>query len=186
MKLIVGLGNPGLTYRGTRHNVGFMVLEQIAAERGIKLNQKAFRGLRGDGQIGAESVILFLPLTYMNLSGDAVRETMKFYKIPREDLLVICDDLNLPLGKLRMRRSGSDGGQKGLGSIIRNLGGEEFARLRIGIDSPPPGQPAERYVLGKFPKNDRPIIEAAVMRAAEAAITWVYYGPDEAMNRFNG
>ena len=185
MKLIVGLGNPGLSYRGTRHNLGFMVVEQLAAERGLTISKRAFRGRRGEGRIGAEQVILFEPLTFMNLSGEAVREVTKFFSIPPENLLVICDDINLPLGKLRLRRAGSDGGHKGLASLLRCLGTPEFARLRVGVDAPPPQMAAEDYVLQRFSRQERPLLEETVARAAEAALTWVYYGLEEAMNRFN-
>ena len=185
MKLIVGLGNPGLSYRATRHNIGFMVVEALAAERGLRITRRAFRGRLGEGTIGKEQVILLEPQTFMNLSGESVGAAARFYHIPLEDILVICDDLNLPVGKLRLRRSGTDGGHNGLSSIIKHLGSQQFARLRIGIDSPPPGLTGEKYVLSRFSKAERPIIEAAVARAAECALTWVYYGPEEAMNRFN-
>jgi peptidyl-tRNA hydrolase, PTH1 family len=185
MKVIVGLGNPGLGYRYTRHNIGFRVIDQLCAERDIRLTRRAFRGRLGEGQIGAETVILFQPQTYMNLSGSAVGALMKFHKLSREDLLVICDDLYLPLGKLRLRKMGSDGGHKGLKSITQHLGGQKFPRLRLGIGEPEPGLTGEKYVLLKFPKADQPEAEAMIDRAADCALTWVYHGIEEAMNRFN-
>lgn len=186
MKIIVGLGNPGLGYRHTRHNVGFMVIDQLCAERGLRLTRRAFRGRLGEGQIGAEPVILFQPQTFMNLSGSAVGALVKFHKLPLENLLVICDDLYLPPGKLRLRKIGSDGGHKGLKSIIQHLGKQNFPRLRLGVGEPEPGLTAESYVLQKFSKAERPQLEAMIDRAADCALTWVYHGIDEAMNRFNG
>jgi len=166
--------------------MGFTVVESLAAERGIRLGKRSFRGRRGEGKIGSEEVILFEPQTYMNLSGEAVREIVKFYRIPVEEVLVICDDLNLPLGKIRLRREGSDGGHKGLESIIRNLGGQGFPRLRVGIGTPPPDVAGERYVLSRFSRNERPLLEETIACAVECALTWIYYGAEEAMNRFNG
>jgi peptidyl-tRNA hydrolase, PTH1 family len=186
MKLIVGLGNPGLAYRATRHNVGFMVVEALAAERGIRISRRAFRGRLGEGTIGKEQVILLEPQTFMNLSGESVGAAARFHHIPLENILVICDDLNLPVGKLRVRRSGSDGGHNGLTSVIQHLSSKEFARLRVGIDQPPPGLDSVKYVTGKFSKTERPAIEEAIVRAVECALTWVYYGAEETMNRYNG
>jgi peptidyl-tRNA hydrolase, PTH1 family len=185
MKLIVGLGNPGLSYRNTRHNVGFMAVEALASERGIRIGARGFHARKGEGKIGAESVLLLEPQTFMNLSGEAVREAARFHRVALDDILVICDDLNLPLGKLRLRRGGSDGGHKGLASITRQLGNQEFPRLRIGIDQPPDDMAAETYVLKRFAKADTPIIAEAIARAVECTLTWVYHGIDEAMNRFN-
>lgn len=185
MKIIVGLGNPGSSYKDTRHNVGFMVIDWLARDRGIAINQRGFHSKRGEGKIGAESVLLVEPQTYMNLSGNAVREIARFYKVPLTDLLIICDDLNLPTGKLRLRPKGSAGGHNGITSIIRNLGTEDFPRLRLGIDLPPGDMAAEAYVLKRFSKQERETIEDAVIRAAECVLTWVYHGIDEAMNRYN-
>lgn len=186
MKIVVGLGNPGSSYKDTRHNVGFMVIDCLARDRGIAVNQRGFHSRRGEGRIGAEQVLLIEPQTYMNLSGNAVREVVKFYRVPLTDLLVICDDLNLPTGRLRLRPKGSAGGHNGLTSIIRNLGTEEFARLRIGIDMPPFDMAAETYVLKRFSREERPLIDDTVARAAECTLTWIYHGIDEAMNRYNG
>ncbi len=185
MKILVGLGNPGLTYRGTRHNLGFMVIERLAAERDLPLRRRAFHGRLGEGNIGAERVVLFEPLTYMNLSGQAVSGLLRFHQCALEDLLIICDDLNLPLGKLRLRPRGSDGGHKGLASIIQQLGKQDFPRLRIGIAPPPPQFAAEKYVLSRFSREERGPLEEAVGKAVECALTWVYHGVEEAMNRFN-
>jgi peptidyl-tRNA hydrolase, PTH1 family len=186
MKVIVGLGNPGLGYRNTRHNAGFLVIDQLSAERGIRLTRRAFRGKLGEGPVGSEAVLLFQPQTFMNLSGQAVGALVKFHKLPLEDLLVICDDLYLPPGRLRLRKQGSDGGHRGLKSIVQHLGKQNFPRLRLGIGEPEPGLAGESYVLQKFPKAEKPVVEAMIDRAAQCALTWVYHGIEEAMNRFNG
>jgi len=185
MKILIGLGNPGSSYRGTRHNVGFSVLERLAQERDIRLRRRAFHGRLGEGKVGAEEVLLFQPLTYMNLSGKAVAAIARFCRAALENILVICDDINLPLGKIRLRRRGSDGGHKGLHSIIHHLGSQNFPRLRIGIGQPPSDIVAEKYVLSRFSREERPLAEEAVGRAVECALTWIYYGAEEAMNRFN-
>lgn len=185
MKLIVGLGNPGRKYAGTRHNVGFEVLEALASRHGAPRPRAAFESEIVELTIGGERVLLAAPQTYMNLSGRSVRRLVDFYKLTTEQLLVVCDDLNLPTGRLRLRRSGSAGGQKGLQNIIEHLGSPNFARLRIGIGRPsPPVNPTD-YVLQRFSTSERDVIDRAVVEAADAAELWLSIGVDAAMNRVN-
>ena len=185
MKLVVGLGNPDRKYGETRHNVGFMVLAELAARYGSDRPKSKFHSQLMEVRIGGEKVFLQSPLTYMNRSGVAVSESFRFYQIDVCDLLIVCDDLNLPLARLRMRSKGSAGGQKGLADIICRIGTNEFSRLRIGIGSPPPGWDASDYVLGKFAEDERPEIDRAIKKAADAIECWVNEGSSEAMNRFN-
>ncbi len=185
MKLVVGLGNPGRRYRGTRHNVGFEVLAELARRFGDGHIKAKFHGEVVEANLEGKRVLLLSPLTYMNDSGKSVREAKSFYKIPEEDLLVVCDDLNLPVAKLRFRTKGSSGGQKGLEDIVRRLGTDEFSRLRIGIGAPPNGWAWPDYVLSKFTKEENPDIEEAVRRAADAAVVWACEGCDACMNRYN-
>ncbi|GIW97472.1 MAG: peptidyl-tRNA hydrolase [Pirellulaceae bacterium] len=186
LKLVVGLGNPGPKYRGTRHNVGFDVLDCIAERFSAGVPQSKFEGQLASVTIGASRVLLAWPLTYMNHSGRCVAAIARFYKIDVEkDLLVICDDLSLPLGKLRMRASGSAGGQKGLADILRALGTQSIPRLRVGIGSPPPQWDAADYVLGSFSPAEREQIQSAVARASDAVEAWVARGIAFTMNHYN-
>lgn len=185
MKLIVGLGNPERKYFGTRHNIGFAVLAELARRHATSGPRGRFHGETVEAGVQGEKILLLSPLTYMNRSGTSVQAARDFYKLSNEDLLVICDDLNLPPGKLRLRAGGSSGGQKGLEDIIRCLGTEEFPRLRIGIGSPPPGRAGTGYVLGKFTSEEQPVVDEAVKRAAEAAAVWACEGIQTAMNRYN-
>jgi PTH1 family peptidyl-tRNA hydrolase len=185
MKMIVGLGNPGFSYRRTRHNFGFMVVNAIARERGIRLRRDRFRAVQGEGRIGSEQVVLLRPQTFMNRSGRAVAAAVERRNCALENILIICDDVDLPLGKLRMRRSGSAGGHKGMVSIIESLGSREFPRLRLGVGQPPEDVDMMSYVLGAFRRGEWPVVREAIARAVQAAETWVYHGIDEAMNRFN-
>ena len=184
-KLVVGLGNPGSKYDGTRHNVGFEVVDRLAAGgSGTRFGRK-FDAQIGEIELDFRRVLILKPETFMNLSGRSVVPAMQFYKLQPSDLLVICDDLNLPLGKLRFRKGGSDGGQKGLRDVTAQLGTEEYARLRVGIGER--GQvDAADYVLGRFRPTERPIIDDAMIAATQAVAVWVTQGPDAAMNRFNG
>ena len=150
MKLVVGLGNPGRRYQQTRHNIGWAVLAELARKFAAGPAKRRFQGEVVEADLEGQKALLLTPWTYMNLSGASVLAARDFYKIPNEDMLVVCDDLNLPVAKLRFRAAGSSGGQKGLEDIIRRLGSEEFARLRIGIGSPPEGWDWADYVLGKF------------------------------------
>lgn len=185
MKLIVGLGNPGRKYEQTRHNVGFLVVAKVAALISASPSKVRFEGEVAEGVSGGEKLVLLWPQTFMNASGQSVRKACDFYKLAPNDILVACDDLNLPSGKLRLRASGSAGGQKGLADIIRHLRTESFPRLRIGIGRPPPGWEATDYVLGKFSGEENDKIETLTTAAAHAAITWATEGITAAMNRHN-
>lgn len=184
MKLIVGLGNPGRSYADTRHNVGFRVVDELARRWGLALTQRKFNGVTVDGRRGEQRVLLLKPTTYMNLSGRSIGEAVAFYKIAPEGLLVVADDLALPLGRLRIRGKGSAGGHKGLASTISALGTEEFARLRVGIGSAERGN-AVNYVLGPFTPAEDEIIGPSILRAADAVECWLENGVDAAMNQFN-
>ncbi|MCX5683941.1 MAG: aminoacyl-tRNA hydrolase [Planctomycetota bacterium] len=185
MKLIVGLGNPGLRYAATRHNAGWRVAEALAARAGATGWREKFEALLVEARRGDEKVVLARPVTYMNLSGQSVREMFDFWKVELSDLLVIVDDLALDLGRIRLRPEGSAGGHNGLESIIAHLGSEQFARVRVGMGPMPKGVDQAAFVLSEFSASERPIIEEAVDRAADAAECWICNGLQEAMNRFN-
>jgi PTH1 family peptidyl-tRNA hydrolase len=185
MKLVVGLGNPGRRYQGTRHNVGFAVLAELAREFGSGAAKSKFHGEIVEASLDGQRALLLSPLTYMNHSGLSVQEAKGFYKIPHDHLLVLCDDLNLPVAKLRFRAQGSSGGQKGLEDIVHRLGTESIARLRIGIGSPPDGWEWADYVLSKFTKQETSEIQHAVGRAADAVAVWAREGIEYCMNRYN-
>jgi PTH1 family peptidyl-tRNA hydrolase len=185
MKLIVGLGNPGRRYQGTRHNVGYAVLAELARQFGCGVPKSKFHGEIVDAGLEGQNALLLSPLTFMNHSGLSVQEAKSFYKIPDDHLLVLCDDLNLPVAKLRFRAKGSSGGQKGLEDIIQRLGTEDFPRLRIGIGPPPEGWDWADYVLAKFTKEEIPEVEEAVREAARAVVLWAREGIEVCMNRYN-
>jgi peptidyl-tRNA hydrolase, PTH1 family len=185
MKLIVGLGNPGRKYAATRHNVGFAVAERLAQRYGQSMPRARFHGETVEAQVGAQRVMLLCPHTLMNRSGLSVLEARDFYKLELADLLVICDDFNLPLARLRCRAKGSSGGQKGLQDILSRLANDEVARLRIGIGPPPEGWDVAAYVLSKFHPEEVDLIQTAVERAADAAVDWVRDGIQYCMNRYN-
>jgi PTH1 family peptidyl-tRNA hydrolase len=185
MKLIVGLGNPGEKYKGTRHNVGFDVVERLSVQFTAPPPRAKFQGAVTEVTIGGERVLLLTPHTYMNASGTSVLAARDFYKITNEDILVVCDDFALPLGKLRLRAKGSSGGQKGLEDIIRRLGADEISRLRLGIGIPPAGRDAAGFVLSRFMKDEQSLATEMIERATEAAAAWVQSGIATAMNRFN-
>jgi PTH1 family peptidyl-tRNA hydrolase len=185
MKVIVGLGNPGPKYAGTRHNVGFDVIDYLAAGPGCSPFREKFEAFVAEMKEGDETVLLVKPLTFMNLSGRSVRAIADFYKVPVESLLVICDDFNLPLGKLRVRVKGSHGGQNGLRNIQEQLGTDAYTRLRLGVGAPTFGDAVD-HVLSKFKPGERSAVEEAVANAAQAALTWVRQGAEAAMNKFNG
>jgi PTH1 family peptidyl-tRNA hydrolase len=185
MKLIVGLGNPGKKYADTRHNVGFAVAGLLARRFGQTKPRAKFRGEVVEANVGGERVLLLCPHTYMNRSGASVLAARDFFKIDDADLLIVCDDVNLPLAKLRCRARGSSGGQKGLADIIRCLGTQELARVRIGIGSPPDGWDVAAYVLSRFHADEIEPIQTAVERAANAAADWTREGIETCMNRYN-
>ena len=185
MKLVVGLGNPGRRYEGTRHNVGYVVLAELARRHGITPPKTRFHGEVVEAEIGGQKALLLSPTTFMNLSGTSVQEAVSFYKLPNEDLLVLCDDLNLPVGKLRFRSRGSSGGQKGLDDIIGRLGTEEFSRLRVGIGAAPENWDWANYVLSKFTPDELPAIRQAVELAADAVVAWARVGIEFCMNQYN-
>ena len=185
MKLIVGLGNPGGKYTETRHNVGFKVLGELARRYGGGTPRAKFEAEAVDANIEGQRAVLLCPLTYMNRSGRSVRLAAEFYKTETPEILIVCDDFNLPLAKLRVRIKGSAGGQKGLNDIIQNLGTEEVARLRIGIGQPPENWDVADYVLSKFKKDEKQEIEQVIVRAADAVRVWACDGIDACMNEFN-
>ena len=185
MKVVAGLGNPGKKYAGTRHNVGFVVVESCAKSTGDAEWRKRFDSQCSEVRIGSETVLLVCPQTFMNLSGAAIRLILGVYKLSPADLLVVCDDMNLPTGKLRLRAEGTAGGQKGLQDTIDQLGTTKFARLRFGVGRPPEFMDAADYVLGRFGKDETDDVESAVGRAAEAVRLWVEQGVTAAMNRVN-
>ncbi len=185
MKLLVGLGNPGRSYEGTRHNVGFDVLEILARRAGSPVRRARFQGETAQATVRGSPVLLLWPLTWMNLSGSSVLAARDFYKIDDTDILVICDDFQLPNDTIRLRPSGSGGGQNGLADVLVRLGGTSIPRLRIGIGPLPSGWKSADFVLGKFSKAERDAIGPLLERAADAAEEWVATGIQPAMNRYN-
>ena len=184
--LIVGLGNPGRKFERNRHNVGFMLLNRLSSRLGVTFGTVESKGLVAKSSYLGERVILVKPQMYMNKSGVAVSSLVHFYKVRMDNFLVAYDDVDLPLGTLRLRTSGSSAGQKGMQSIIDRLGTEEFPRLRIGTGRPPGRMEAADYVLQDFPKDETELLADALNRAVEAVLTYLQYGLDRAMNTYNG
>ncbi len=184
MKLVVGLGNPGSRYANTRHNVGFMVLDRLARRCNVDINKKQCNALTGLGTMAGHRVCLAKPQTYMNLSGEAVSCLARFYKVSPKDMLVIYDDRDLPVGRIRLREKGSAGGHRGLQSIIGMLGTSDIPRLRIGIGRPEEMEAVD-HVLGRFSAEERPLIEEALERSLEAVEVALAEGMEAAMNKFN-
>ncbi len=185
MKLVVGLGNPGTKYQGTRHNIGFELVDRLASGgRGASFSRK-FDGQVAEAEIDYRRVLLLKPETFMNLSGRSVGQAARFYKIEPQEILAVCDDLNLPVGKIRIRPGGSDGGQKGLRDITAHLGTDQYPRLRIGIGDQA-DMDAVDYVLSRFRGPERSVIDDSLILASQAVAVWVTQGIDAAMNRFNG
>ncbi|EEL90071.1 Peptidyl-tRNA hydrolase [Bacillus cereus AH1272] len=185
MKLIVGLGNPGREYELTRHNIGFMAIDELAKRWNISLNEQKFKGLFGAGFVNGEKVILLKPLTYMNLSGESIRPLMDYYKIDVEDFIVMYDDLDIPVGKLRLRMKGSAGGHNGVKSTISHLGTQEFQRIRMGIDRPKNGMKVVDYVLGRFTSEELPGVNQSIEKTADACEEWLNKPFLQIMNTFN-
>ncbi|MCF0110294.1 MAG: aminoacyl-tRNA hydrolase [Erysipelotrichaceae bacterium] len=184
MKLIVGLGNPDEKYDQTRHNTGFMVMDLISGEMNTPITQKKFNALLGSTTVKGEKVLLMKPLTYMNLSGDAIVAAMNYYHIEPKDLCVIYDDMDLPCGKIRLREQGSAGGHNGMKSIIANLHTDAFPRIRVGIDKHEFADTVD-YVLGRFTKEQRELLDPAMEKAAKAAIAFCTMKFQDVMNRYN-
>ena len=183
MKIVVGLGNPGRRYEGTRHNVGYAVVDALAKGPDVSVFQNRFHADVADWTEAGEKVLLVKPETYMNLSGRCVRQAVDFYQVPLEEILVVCDDINLPLGKLRFRKRGTHGGHNGLRDIQSHLGTTVYPRLRIGV-----GAPADEvvdYVLGRFRPSERPAINEALELATQAVVLWVHEGIEKCMNQYN-
>lgn len=186
MYIIAGLGNPGKKYEGTRHNIGWQVIDTLAEKHHIRVMESKFKGLTGKGMIGGEKVILLKPLTYMNLSGESVREAVNFYKIDEKgELIVIADDISLDVGRIRIRKKGSAGGHNGLKNIIAHLGHEEFMRIKLGVGDKPAGYDLVDYVLGHFSREEEKILAQARENAALAVESIIEEGIDTAMNKYN-
>ena len=185
--IVVFLGNPGARYAGTRHNIGFMTADALSKRLGIKIDRVKYKALTCRCELGGESVFLMKPQTYMNLSGDAAGEAMRFYKVPLDHVLTVSDDVSLPVGKLRVRRGGSAGGHNGLKDIIAKCGGDGFPRVKIGVgEKPHPDYDMADWVLSSFSGEDRETIAQAEEQAADAVRCLIEKGTDEAMNRYNG
>lgn len=186
MYVIAGLGNPGKEYENTRHNVGFDVIDAIADRYGIRVIERKHKGLVGKGVIEGEKVLLLKPLTFMNLSGESIREVIDYYKAdPESELIVICDDISLDLGQLRARKKGSAGGHNGLKNIIAHLDTQNFQRIKMGVGNKPEGYDLADYVLGHFTQKERKVMDESVKLAVDAVVVMMQEGPDAAMNRFN-
>ena len=184
--LIVGLGNPGKKYEGTRHNAGFIALEALAEKLNVKVNRVKFKAYVGEASLEGRRVLLMMPQTFMNLSGEAVTEAMRFYKLPPEKVLIMLDDITQPVGALRLRRKGRAGGQRGMRSLITLSGSEQFPRIKIGVGAKPhPDYDLKDWVLSKFTGEDAVKMRDAAYRAADAACLIAQDRMDEAMNRFS-
>ena len=184
--LIAGLGNPGGQYDNTRHNAGFAVADELARRGGFAIQRIKFKALTAAATVGGQGVLVMKPTTYMNLSGEAVGEAARFYKLAPDHVLVISDDVDLPLGKLRLRVSGSAGGHNGLKSIIQHLGSDQFPRLKVGVGGKPhPDYDLADWVLGKLQGEDKKLMDETVKRAADAVECLLKDGPQKAMNQFN-
>lgn len=184
--LLVCLGNPGDKYEGTRHNVGFMVADELGRRGDFPIQRLKYRALTQAATIGGCRVLVMKPVTFMNLSGEAVGEAARFYKIPADHVLVVSDDVSLPVGKLRIRTGGSAGGHNGLKNIIQHLGTDQFPRVKVGVGGKPrPDYDMADWVLGKFQGEDKKLMDDAISRAADAVECYLRDGPTKAMNRFN-
>ncbi len=184
MKVIVGLGNPGVRYQGNRHNIGFQVADRLAENNHIPISKKRLKAVYGTGKIDSTEVVLAKPLTFMNQSGEAVRRIVDFFKVGMEDLIVVHDDMDLPFGRLRFKRRGGDGGHQGVRSIIEAIGGNTFRRLKVGIGRPPRGMEVAEYVLCNFDEMQQAHLSEIRSRAAEALVVMLSEGLEAAMNRY--
>lgn len=186
MYIIAGLGNPGQKYEGTRHNIGYQVLDELAEKYDINILESKFKGLIGKGMIQGEKAILIKPLTYMNLSGECIGEAVSYFKIDETaELIVVADDINLDVGQIRIRKKGSAGGHNGLKNIILHLGSENFIRVRMGVGDKPVGYDLADYVLGHFKKEEEELLSESKNNAVLAIETIISEGPDQAMNLYN-
>ena len=185
MLIIAGLGNPGKEYENTRHNAGFMVMDALAEKIGADISEKKHKALCGKGVIGGEKVILMKPQTYMNSSGESIRAAADYYKVDPEDILIVYDDISLAPGQLRIRAKGRAGGHNGIKSIIAHLGTQAFPRVKVGVGEKPKGYDLADYVLSRFPKDERVLMEEAFERAGEAAVCMMNDTMEHAMNQFN-
>ena len=185
MYIIAGLGNPGKKYENTRHNMGFLAVDLLAEKYGIRIDKIKFKALVGEGRIAGQKVLLVKPQTYMNLSGQSIVEVMNFYKVEIENLIVIYDDINLAPGKLRIRPKGSAGGHNGIKNIIAHLGTQVFPRIRIGVGEKPKGWDLADYVLGRFSKEEEPVVREALEKAAKACSEIITEDVTSAMNKYN-
>ncbi|WP_151737904.1 aminoacyl-tRNA hydrolase [Paenibacillus tengchongensis] len=186
MKWIVGLGNPGTQYAKTRHNVGFMALDELAARHGIAFSQNKCKSVIGEGNIGGVKTVLIKPMTFMNLSGEAVRAYMEYYKVSLEDLIVVYDDLDTEIGKIRLRYQGSAGGHNGIKSIIQHTGTQTFNRVRMGISRPEPGFAVVDYVLSAFPKKEGEQLKSMIGNTCDALEFSLDHTFEQTMAKFNG
>jgi PTH1 family peptidyl-tRNA hydrolase len=185
VKLVTGLGNPGAAYRGTRHNVGYEAVDLIAARRAVPFGVSRGEALEARWRLDGDSVLLVKPLTFMNLSGEAVAALCRYYRVEPADLLVVCDDVNLPLGRLRARAGGSEGGHKGLRSIAQHLGTTGYPRLRVGVGRGDTRRDLADHVLARFEAGEQAVIAEAIVRSADAVELWVREGLDAVMRTFN-
>lgn len=183
--LIAGLGNPGSRYDNTRHNVGFATVDLIASQNNIKISKLKHKAVYGEGSIEGSRVIISKPQTFMNLSGESIRDMVEWYKMPSSHIIIIYDDVDLPYGKIRIRPKGSSGTHNGMRSILYQLATEDFPRIRIGIGRPPEGWDLADYVLGKFNESDRKTMDESIKKAADAAREIIKSGAESAMNKFN-
>ncbi len=184
MKVIVGLGNPGVRYQMSRHNIGFQVVDRLAKINHILISTRRFKSLYGTGQIDAQEVVLVKPMTFMNLSGEAVKKSVNLFHVGMEDLIVIHDDLDLSFGRVRFKQRGGDGGHQGVRSIIESLGGNNFLRLKVGIGRPPKGMDPAEYVLNDFDQIEQPRLDEIVSLGAGAITVLLSEGLQTAMNRY--
>lgn len=186
MYVIVGLGNPKREYENTRHNIGFDVIDALADQYNISVNDVKHKALTGKGVIEGQKVILVKPLTFMNLSGESVRQVLDFYKVdPEEELIVIADDISLDVGKIRIRKKGSAGGHNGLKNIILHAGTDGFKRIKMGVGEKPAGYDLADYVLGHFSGEERAVMQESIKNAVDAIKIMITEGPDKAMNLYN-